>query len=1215
MSFLSSKPAVSQQPQELNSINVNRSRYGDPVPLLYGTDRVTAMLGWYGGFNAVAQTQASAGKGGGSSSITGYNYTASCVMLLFEGFAGGATIGTVWKDKAITTLAAEGLTLLNGAPGQAVWSYLSTNFASQAINYNLTTCVGGQNIDLGSSAALANYTFEGHGLLALPGIAVTFTAGLTAGATSATLSAPSVGVVANGLWDISFSSNETRTVTITGSAVTWDSAFPLTLAATSAAKINYGDADPSAIWLDYCQSPTHGANFFLTDPGIQGVGNTYQTYCKANWMQISVFEETQRSASSCLREILDITNSDCFMSAGVLKIVPYCDATITGNGVTYTPNLTPLFNFTDDDYLPASQGAGSGSASNDPVSCIRKPTTQTFNCVRVEYLDRSDNYNVHVAEWKDPLDIKVNGLRAMAIKTFHQIKLTSLAQQVATLIGQKQLYNRRTFQFAVRADLYTLLEPMDLITVTDTLIVGGLETRLGLVSQLCRITQTDDDEHDVFTITCEEMLVGTASAPRYNITGAQGFFANYAAVPPSIAAPVVFLAPAALVGPNGGFELWCAIGAGAGGSYGGCNVYGSLDDLTWSFLGTVTGQARFGTVTTSHAISASTSGAADTFFLTMNGPTDSAGYQLNSASASDFAANRSLIWVDGEVVAFQTVTLLGTALYSVTVTRGLFGTTAAAHAVGASWCRLDPAMFNFAIDPGMVGQTMHLKGYSFNLFGQQTQALATDYATVIGTPPGQFIGAQLQLVANGVTISGNNVFKSASTSAWDSDVYSQQSYINGTFVSFQPAQAGLALMIGLNTDPTTDSSYASLDYAMYCTAAATLQVYNNGTLAFTGGSYAAGDILTVAYDGAFVRYSQNGAVIFQQPAPPNLQLFLDSSFFDPQASVMNLQFGPYGTATPVLWVPRGFMNVSDEAFTKTAGTGNAFDTDAYSINGYPTCHIVAKANAAGMEEGIALVPSVAMLPALPGFAGYTHYLFFAPGNTINIINAGTLISSGTPWLPTDMFSIAYNGTTVTYAKNGTTIITATDAGKTMYGVVQITNAGNGLNSVEFGPGAVIPLIDTPQVGLNAASQMLSLYDAVGISGVPATPAAPVVNAIAETVSITSTGSPIAVDVSIGEALVFLFTGTTGWTGSLTVFRDGANTGACPVATYDGAKLSWVANDYAHTDPVAFTFVDGGVPAGSHSYTLVYSATNAGSGSSSTRWLLGQVSMKLREIKR
>src|SRR3954470_3094841 len=52
------------------------------------------------------------------------------------------------------------LTLLNGAQGQTVWSYLTSRHPEAAIGYTETAVIASQAMDLGSNAEMPNYTFE-----------------------------------------------------------------------------------------------------------------------------------------------------------------------------------------------------------------------------------------------------------------------------------------------------------------------------------------------------------------------------------------------------------------------------------------------------------------------------------------------------------------------------------------------------------------------------------------------------------------------------------------------------------------------------------------------------------------------------------------------------------------------------------------------------------------------------------------------------------------------------------------------------------------------------------------------------------------------------------------------------------------------------------------------------------------------------------------------
>src|SRR4051812_38766796 len=148
----------SNAPTRLNGIQVQSSVAGSAIPMGWGTFRVAANLLWYGGFKSTAIKQKTGGKGGGSQ-VTGYNYSASLVMGVCAGPI--FDIRTVYKDQtALNGVAGAGLTLVKGDLGQAPWTYLSSNFPTQAIGYSGIAYVAASNYALSTSATLPNHSFE-----------------------------------------------------------------------------------------------------------------------------------------------------------------------------------------------------------------------------------------------------------------------------------------------------------------------------------------------------------------------------------------------------------------------------------------------------------------------------------------------------------------------------------------------------------------------------------------------------------------------------------------------------------------------------------------------------------------------------------------------------------------------------------------------------------------------------------------------------------------------------------------------------------------------------------------------------------------------------------------------------------------------------------------------------------------------------------------------
>ena len=824
--------------KRLNSIQITQAAYGNPVPLVYGKTRLAGSLIWYNNFVATPHTQTQGGKGGGGSSSTSYTYSAAIMMSLCEGPI--TSISTTYVDKGLdSSLANQNLTLFLGSSGQSVWSYLSTNYPSQAVPYDMTAYVASGAYQMGGSAALPNLSFE-------------------------------------------------------------------TVALLSNATYN-GDAPVAAVISDYCTDANHGASFPYVAT-LTGT-NSFDDYCYAMGFFLSPAETTQRTASEFLNEIFQITNSAAVWKAGTLSVVPYGDATVTGNGRTYTPQngngsgiATPIYSFTDSDYL---------DTGDDPVKVSRKPGSQVFNRVRVEYLNRDNQYNTDIAEASDAQDIALNGERTASTYTFHSITSASMARMVAQLLLNRGLYYRNQYTFKVRAD-YSLLEPMDVVAITDS--------ALGLSAQLVRVVEVLDDQSDELTVTAEELPIGPGNAPQYAWAGAAGFIANTKASPGSVSAPAIFTLPSLLVSGNGGYEIGIAV-AGTGALWGGCDVYMSYDNVTYFQIGTVTGPSRYGTLRSSLALNTSVPDTSSTIQLQL------VATALSVSSVSQTAVDnlRSLMYVDGEIIAYRDSTLVGTGQYNVSyLRRGRYGSSIASHASAASWAMLDQSLFRAPFDPGMSGKTAYFKFPSFNVYGQGAESLAsaTVYSRVLGTSA-QPLSTTFSATMVNVSQVGNSYVKSGGSAGWgDAQLYSNEGYTSGAYVSAQAFELTQQLMFGLNSDPTTDANYTSIDYAWFL-ASGTAYIYESGgTTGTSYGTYTANAVFSVTWDGQTVRYLKDGVVQKTTAATP-AKLYLDSSFNGVGCGLRNLSFGPMGSIGTTGANAKLLYLISDRQLITYDGTGTA----------------------------------------------------------------------------------------------------------------------------------------------------------------------------------------------------------------------------------------------------------------------------------------------------
>jgi hypothetical protein len=460
------------------------------------------------------------------------------------------------------------------------------------------------------------------------------------------------------------------------------------------------DADPRDVLVDFYTNSQYGLPGW--GAGLLGNWSDYSLYCRANNLLVSPLLEAQVQASAFVKEIVDATNSGIFWSEGVLKIVPYGDRTATANGVTWTPNLTPVYDLTENDFDP----------NNDqPVQVEILDQSDAYNVVQVEFLDRTNQYNVAIAPAFDDANIDLYGVRKKDPVTWHAFCDAGIAQHAAQLLLQSTLYKRLRYTFVLPWS-FILLEPMDLVSITTT------TDELKLTRQLVRILEISEDGDDMLSIVAEHVDIGTAGAATYASHSGSGYAPNFDVAPGSVSPPALINAPTSLT--KGDRQVWCAAGS-TSPNWGGCDVYISVDNITYQRVGSIRGAARYGTLTAALP-SAADPDVTNTLAVTL---ATSLGV-LGNATAAEAAAGGSISLVGNELVTYETATLTGANTYGLTrLHRGFQGTGIASHAIGERFVRLDDAIFKFSYANLNVGSTIYVKMPSFNVFGRAIEDIAT----------------------------------------------------------------------------------------------------------------------------------------------------------------------------------------------------------------------------------------------------------------------------------------------------------------------------------------------------------------------------------------------------------------------------------------------------------------------------------------------------------
>lgn len=151
---------------------------------------------------------------------------------------------------------------------------------------------------------------------------------------------------------------------------------------------------------------------------------------------------------------------------------------------------------------------------------------------------------------------------------------------------------------------------------------------------------------------------------------------------------------------------------------------------------------------------------------------------------------------------------------------------------------------------------------------------------------------------NGVIKVGNGIYKKTSGSwGWNADAYSNVGYATNVYAQAQAYDRNNWMMFGLNSDPLSDSSYASLDYAWYFTNGGGLYIYENGNYIGYYDVYYTSTECKVEYDGSFVTYYKDGAAQRTVARSQGVSLYFDSSFYSIGGALQNVGYGSTTTVS------------------------------------------------------------------------------------------------------------------------------------------------------------------------------------------------------------------------------------------------------------------------------------------------------------------------------
>lgn len=173
------------------------------------------------------------------------------------------------------------------------------------------------------------------------------------------------------------------------------------------------------------------------------------------------------------------------------------------------------------------------------------------------------------------------------------------------------------------------------------------------------------------------------------------------------------------------------------------------------------------------------------------------------------------------------------------------------------------------------------------------------------------VGSWNPVMSANVTRSTSNAhtFTAVTGSSWTSQVYSKEGYKYNLYMSaIVPGTQDT--YFGLTSNPSLDASYVSIDYAFRTQSNNTVVIWESNSSVGIVGTYTPGDVFSITYDGAFIKYYLNDVLLRTVNRTSSSTLYFDSSFSAGTSTLSNINFGPL----PVLGYPGTIANTQIKDF-------------------------------------------------------------------------------------------------------------------------------------------------------------------------------------------------------------------------------------------------------------------------------------------------------------
>ena len=273
-------------------------------------------------------------------------------------------------------------------------------------------------------------------------------------------------------------------------------------ASRTLAGVHPQDAHPLDVLTDLFENELYGLGLptgtVIGDVGADGTAaSSYHNHCKARSYWVAMAIDVDAKVEDIVAQLLQATNAIGYWEGEHFVLRPLADQAATGNGLTYTPDLRAL-DLSDDDFLL--------DGDEDPIIVRRTAWDTISNVVPVEYSSDSKKEDAIGNQYQDAELLTVEdmdtanastfGVRRATVVSLPCIRSEAHALEVSRILAARSCYNRATYEFRLSPRMGATICPADLLSLTHE--------AMGLVSQLVRVTSTDEDPDGVVTVQAVE---------------------------------------------------------------------------------------------------------------------------------------------------------------------------------------------------------------------------------------------------------------------------------------------------------------------------------------------------------------------------------------------------------------------------------------------------------------------------------------------------------------------------------------------------------------------------------------------------------------------------------------------------------------------------------------------------------------------------------------